>query len=400
MAGPMDGVQVVEIGVWVAAPSAAAILSDWGAHVVKIEPPTGDPFRGMGAGFGWEGLPPQFEVDNRGKRSVAIDLSSDEGHAVALALIERADVFVSNVRYGGLQRLGLDYDRLREVNPTLVYAHLSAYGMGHEESDRAAFDVGAYWARGGLAHMVRSPDGPLALQRGGMGDHFTGANAAGAISAALFHRERIGEGQLVTTSLTRTAAYQLAWDLNQALRRPDMIPEPLDRRASPNPLINCYQVRGGRWIWLLMLEGDRHWPDFCRAVDREEWIEDARFRTLMDRAVNAQVLVSLIDERLAERSFEDWGERFDAHDVWWAPVQNLAEVLEDPVIERSGAWTDVPMPDGSSVRMVATPVDFHGTPWSVRGAPPELGQDTELVLMELGYDWDRIAALKETGVIP
>lgn len=399
MGGPLEGIRVVEIGVWVAGPSAAGILCDWGAEVVKIEPLTGDPFRGIGALLAAGDLPPQFELDNRGKKSVALDLTQDDGRAAALALIERADVFVSNVRYGGLQRLGLDFEALSAVNPRLVYAHLSAYGSGHEESDRAAFDVGAYWARGGVAWMLQGADGGLPVQRGGMGDHFTGSNAAGAICAALLHREKSGRGQLVTTSLTRTAAYQIGWDLNQALKG-QIMPSPTPRTHSPNPLINCYRVKGGRWIWLLMLQGDRHWPDFLRAVRREEWADDPRFATLIERFQNAPALVSLIDERLADHTQEEWAEIFERHDIWWAPVHTIDEVIADPVMEKAGAWVDVPMSDGSVRRMVSTPADFHGTPWAPQGPPPQLGQDTELVLRDLGYEWERIEALKAAGVIP
>ncbi len=400
MSGPLAGVQVVELGVWVAGPSAAGILADWGADVVKVEPLTGDPFRGLGAMFGVGAMPPPFELDNRGKRSLAVDLASDAGREIAHALVARADVFVTNTRPGGVQRLGLDYDSLRAANPRLVYAHVSAYGLGHEDANRAAFDVGAYWARGGVASILRSSTDELPMQRGGMGDHLTGANAAGAICAALYARERTGEGQFVTTSLIRSAVYQLGWDLNTALRT-GVAPQPQQRGNFINPLINCYRVKGGRWIWLLMLEGDRHWPDFCRAIDHEEWMQDPRFVSLMLRAVNAADLVALIDEVLGARSLGEWGPVFDAHNVWWAPVQTLEELTADPIAARAGAWVDVPGAEGEPpAKMVATPSDFQGTPWSVRSGAPELGQHTEEVLLDLGYDWDRIIALKDGGVIP
>jgi crotonobetainyl-CoA:carnitine CoA-transferase CaiB-like acyl-CoA transferase len=399
MGGPLEGIRVVELGVWVAGPSATGIMCDWGAEVVKVEPLTGDPLRGIGLMLAPGDLPPQFELDNRGKKSVALDLATPEGHEAMLVLVRRADVFVSNVRYGGLERLGLGYEALRAENPRLVYAHVSAYGPGHEDSDRAAFDVGAYWARGGVAWMLQGPGGELPVQRGGMGDHFTGSNAAGAICAALFHRERTGEGQLITTSLARTAAYQLGWDLNQALKG-QIMPAPVPRERSPNPLIAPYPVKGGRWIWLLMLQGDRHWPDFLRAIDREEWAADPRFETLLKRFENGPALVAAIDEVMAQRTQEEWAPILDAHDIWWAPVHTIEEVTADPLMAKAGAWVDVPTADGGTRRMVATPADFHGTPWAPAGPVPQLGQDTEIVLMDLGYEWEQIEALKAKGVIP
>jgi len=176
-------------------------------------------------------------------------------------------------------------------------------------------------------------------------------------------------------------------------------PAPYERLNFPNPLILNYPVKGGKWIWLLMLQGDRHWPDFCQAVGHEEWLTDPRFATLAARAQNAAALVRAIEAVLAERTLEEWGAIFDRHNVWWAPVQSLDEVVRDPVMAAAGAWVEVPTPDGM-VTMVASPVDFHGTPWRPRAGAPEVGQHTEAVLLELGYDWDGIVALKEQGVIP
>ena len=398
MPGPMEGIRVVEIGVWVAGPSASGVLCDWGAEVIKIEPHEGDPFRGLAALLGGPSMPPPFEIDNRGKRSITLDLRTDEGIEIAKRLIDEADVFVTNMRPGGIARMGLDYDSVRERNPRLIYAHITGYGLDSPDEDRASFDVGAYWARSGIAAALTSPGADLPLQRGGMGDHTTGSQAAGAVAAALYARERSGEGQLVTASLVRTGVYTLAWDLNTALRTGEA-PQPMERDSFPNPLILSYELKGGKWIWLLMLQGDRHWPDFCRAIEHEEWMQDDRFGSLMDRAVNAAALIHEIEQVLAERTVDEWAEIFDREDIWWAPVQTLAEVVADPVIERSGAWVDVPLPDGP-VKMVASPVDFHGTPWAPTAGAPELEQHTEEVLLELGYDWDGIGKLREAGVLP
>ena len=397
MPGPMDGIKVVELGVWVAGPSAAGMLCDWGAEVVKIEPPEGDPFRALLALLGTS-TPAPFELDNRGKRSIALNLRADGGAEIARRLIDEADVFVCNMRPGGVGRAGLDYETLRARNPRLIYAQITGYGMDNPDADRASYDVGAFWARAGIASLLTPEGQPLPLQRGGMGDHNAGAQAAGAVAAALYHRERSGHGQLVTVSLLRTGAYTLGWDLNQAVRT-GVAPAAYTREAFPNPLILCYATKDERWVWLLMLQGDRHWPDFCRAVGHEQWMEDERFATLMDRAVNAADLVGEIEAVLAEKTLDEWAPIFDREDVWWAPVQTIEEVVADPVMEAAGAWVDVPTPEGP-VRMVASPVDFHGTPWEVRAGVPELGQHTEEVLLELRYDWERIAALKEQAVIP
>ncbi len=219
MAGPMEGVRVVELGAWVAGPSAAAILGDWGANVIKIEPPDGDPFRFLIAGLGGGDAPsPPFELDNRNKRSICIDLSSAEGKAVAQRLVDDADVFVTNIRPVALERAGLSYEEASARNPRLVYASITGYGLDGDDRDRAAYDVGAFWSRAGVAAALCCEGSDLPYQRGGMGDHMAGMAAAGGVAAALHARSTTGVGQLVSTSLFRIGMYMLGWDMNMALR--------------------------------------------------------------------------------------------------------------------------------------------------------------------------------------
>jgi crotonobetainyl-CoA:carnitine CoA-transferase CaiB-like acyl-CoA transferase len=396
----MEGIRVVEVGMWVAGPSAAAVLGDWGADVVKIEPPNGDPFRGLLSAFGGDGANPPFELDNRNKRSVGLDLSHEEGRRIATELVDRADVFVTNARPAALERAGLDYATVSGRNPRLVYASVSGYGVEGDERDRAAYDVGAFWSRAGIAAALAPEGTDLPYQRGGMGDHMAGMAAAGAVAAALLARERTGEGQLVSTSLLRIGMYMMGWDISMALRLG--IPViPMTVKAPPNPLINAYTAGDGRRFWMLGLQADRHWPDVLRALDRNEWADDPRFNSIEARWQHSAELVEELSALFATKSLVEWAEIFDREDVWWAPVQFAHETVDDPQATAAGGFTDVPAADGGEpVRMVATPVDFAGTPWSPRSMPPEFAQHTEEVLLELGYDWDRIIELKDAGAIP
>lgn len=400
MTGPLEGIRVVEMGFWVAAPSTALILCDWGADVIKIEPPNGDPLRGWVASMtGWT-IPSNspFELDNRGKRSIALNLQTEEARTIARALIDKADVFVTNVRPKALERSGLTYERLRETNRGLVYCQMTGYGPDGPNRDRAAYDIGAFWAHGGVAAGLTPKGAELPQQRGGMGDHVAGCSAAGAICAALLARSRTGEGQRVSVSLLRTGVYMMGWDISIALRVKLPV-EAYDRYHAVNPLINCYQAGDGRWFWLLLLQGDRHWPDLCRAIERENLLRDPCFVDISRRLQNAPRLVEELDRVFATKSLDEWGQAFDRENVWWAPVNSINEVVNDPVAQEAGAFVDVPGPEGP-IRGVATPADFYGTPWQPRGYVPELGQHTEEILLELGYDWDRIVAIKEGGVIP
>jgi crotonobetainyl-CoA:carnitine CoA-transferase CaiB-like acyl-CoA transferase len=396
--GPLDGVRVVELGVWVAGPAAGGVLADWGADVVKIEPPAGDPARGFAKMIGGD-LPfnPPFEMDNRSKRSIVVDLGRDGGIDLAHELLGGADAFVTNIRLDALERLTLDPETVRTRNPRLVYGIITGFGMAGQDRDRAAYDIGAFWARSGIAGLLTAPGGQPPFQRGGMGDHGAGMTLAAGISAALLARERTGEGQLVHTSLLRHGMYTISFDLNTALR----FGVPLavaKREGMTNPAINCYRDSEGRWFWLIGLEGERHWPDLCRAVDHPEWIEDARFATADARRDHIAELIGLLDEAFATRTRDEWGVALDREDMWWAPVQTTEEVLGDAQAWAGGGFVDVP-DAGGSVTMVNTPVDYGGTPAAPRAVPPELGQHTDEILAELGRDAAAIADLRARGAV-
>lgn len=400
MSGPMQGIKVVEMGVWVAGPAAGGILADWGADVVKIEPPgVGDPGRTFARMLGGD-LPfnPPFEMDNRGKRSVIFDLGQSQGRELALELIDGADVFISNMRQTALTRLGLDPVTLLKRNPRLVYGAISGYGFDGADADKAAYDIAAYWARGGVAGALTPPGEAPPFQRGGMGDHAAGLSLAGGISAALFARERNGRGQLVSTSLLRQGIYTLAFDLSIVLRFGVNLGA-ADRTKMPNPSVNSYCDKEGRWFWIVGLDGDRHWPPLTRAVGHPEWMGDPRFATAADRAANASELIACLDEIFATRTRDQWGEIFDAEeDLWWAPVQTPDEVVADPQAQACGGLVEVP--DGeSTTTLPATPVDFEGTPWAPRSMAPEHGQHGDEILRELGRSDAEIEALRKSGAL-
>jgi crotonobetainyl-CoA:carnitine CoA-transferase CaiB-like acyl-CoA transferase len=397
MAGPLEGIKVVEMGVWVAGPSCGAVLADWGAEVLKIEPPEGDPCRGLMASLGVP-VNPVFEQDNRGKRSMALDLGNSEGAAIAQQLVNEADVFVTNMRPRALEKHGLGYDACAERNRRLVYCQVGGYGPDTSEANRASYDVGAFWSRAGVALSLVPPGNDPPQQRGGMGDHMTGANAAGAISAALFARERTGKGQRVAVSLLRVGAYMMSWDLNARLRL-GLASEPYDRHHAVNPIINTFKAGDGKWFMLLLLQADRHWPDLIRAVEAPHLAADPRFVDIPSRYAHAPALVAELDRIFEQKSYAEWAGIFDREDVWHAPMQTIDEVARDPLAEEAGVFVELQSPDGP-LRQVATPADFRGTPLAPERWAPELGQHTEEVLLEMGYDWEEIAGLKEAGAIP
>jgi crotonobetainyl-CoA:carnitine CoA-transferase CaiB-like acyl-CoA transferase len=396
----MSGVRVVELGVWIAGPAAAGVLADWGADVVKIEPFSGDPARTFQHMLGGD-MPsnPVFELDNRGKRSAVIDLATDEGRAIGRQLIDRADVFVTNIRADALQRMGFDDETLLARNPRLIYAHISGYGREGPDGNRAGYDIAAFWARSGIAEFLRVPGGELPFQRGGMGDHSVGVQMAGAISAALFARERSGQGQLVSSSLLRQGVYTIGFDLNLVLGW-GMAPAIGQRQTMANPCINNYTAGDGRKFWVVGLEGDRHWPPLARAVGHPEWIDDDRFRTRRDRATNAEELIALLDAEFATRSLDAWAAIFETEpEMFWTPVSEPGEIVNDPQLRAAGGLVEVPDEQGTTT-MIATPADFQGTPWAPRWIAPALGEHTVEVLRdELGLTNEQIDELVARRVV-
>ena len=389
---PLAGYRVVELANWVAGPGAGGVMADWGADVVKVEPPTGDPMRQLFKVIGGHLQPqsPPFDLDNRGKRSVVLDLRSDEGIAVFRALLGTADVLLTNLRADALGRLGLDPGTLLADHERLVYASVTGYGLDGPDMHRPGYDLGAFSARSGVAHLHGVPYGEPMTLRSGVGDHFTAMTTVGGIVAALLQRERTGKGQLVSTSLLRTGIYSLGWDLSIQLRFGKLAGvEP--RTRNNNPLVNSYRAADGRWFWLLGLESDRHWPPLVKALDRPELASDERFADARGRRKNAEACIAELDAEFAKRTADEWYARFDDAGVWWAPVQTLEDVLTDPQAEAAGAFVDVPDGEGAPAhRAVASPISFSAADAGPSGPVPGLGQHTNEVIGEL----------RELGLLP
>ena len=383
----MQGIKVVELGIWVAGPAAGSILADWGADVIKIEAPGGDPLRAASAAVLSPDVRtnPHFNADNRGKRSLVLDLRTEEGRSHLRTLLDSADVFISNVRAAGLARLGLDPESVLARNPRLVYAAITGYGLTGPKADVAGFDLGVFWAFGAIADLLTAPDSAPPIQRSGMGDHHTGLAAAAAVSGALLHRERTGEGQLVSTSLLRTAAYQIAGDLNAKLMI-DEDPVRYDRRTAWNPLWNNYETADGRRIWLINPASDAAWPLFAALAGRDDWLADPRYATQPGRTEHCTELVAQFDEVFASRTFQEWTALLASEPgVLWAPVNTMDDLLADPQTTAAGAIVEVEEIAGTT-RQVANPVEFHGSRCAAPRRSPELGEHTELILAELAAD--------------
>jgi crotonobetainyl-CoA:carnitine CoA-transferase CaiB-like acyl-CoA transferase len=396
-----DGVRVGEVAQWVFVPVAGALLADWGAEVVHIEPIEGDPYRGLatqGIGAESNGINLSLALANRGKRSLALDIRHEQGIEVLHKLLESADVFLTNMRPGALERARLDADELTKRYPGLIYARGHGYGARGPDADQAGYDATAFWARGGMAHILTPPEREYPIgQRGALGDRNGALALAFGVAAALLKRTRTGAGSIVDVSLLATAMWTLSSDLLAALGG-DEPKASSGRGPLVNPLVGVYRTKDNRHIQLVFLQPDRYWEDFCRVIDRADLAEDPRFADIVTRRENGEACVAELDQEFAKRTYEEWKTVLARLDAPWAPVQSVSELLEDPQVEANGYVGEVTIEGGPSYRLPAVPVQFDGAPPALRRAP-EHGEDTEALLLELGYGWEDINELKGAGVV-
>ncbi len=402
VAGALDDVTVIEVDSFMAAPSGAAILADMGARVVKVEPVSGDPMRGLSRPLkvesAFQGYDFQYDVDNRGKLSIAVDLTQAEGVTVVQKLVEGAGVFLCNLLPERQQRFGLDPATLLELRPGLVHATLTGYGTTGPDAWRPGYDVTAFFGRSGLYDATREgEDGVVPMARPAQGDHTTGLALTTAILGALRLAERTGDGQVVETSLYETAVWTQASDF--CVTAVDKAP--VRRRARKQqltPMTNRYPCKDGQWIVLNMLDAGA-WPRLCRALGRQEWLQDERYSTPKRRYNRMPELVEAIDRLLATRTRDEWGRTFDEHRVIWGPVLGLHEVPDDPHARAIGLFPIMEHPEFGPYATVRAPIRSPTSEIRPRGPSPDPGQHTRELLVELGYPQQEISRLLDANIV-
>lgn len=393
----LKGLKVVDFSAYIAGPGACGILADWGASVIKVERPGGDTMRHAFADLANDlGANPTFDLDNRGKRGVVLDIAKSAGRDALKKLAAEADVFLTNVRPVSLKKHGLDDVTLRQLNPRLVYAVITGYGLEGPEAHLPGFDVTAFWARAGVGYMTAPKGAEPFLRTTGVGDHATSLATVSAILAALYERNSTGEGRLVQTSLLGSGVYLTSSDLAVQLKFGRVAS--VRQRANPmNALSNYFQSSEGRWFVHNPRGSGGGWEKFCEAAGRPELITDERFATGKARRQNAAALSAELDAGFAALTFEEIARRLDAADLVWAPMQTPAQVAADPQVAAAGAFVEIEDGQGGTYRSPAAPARFPGADLDRRPPAPKLGEHTREVLAELGYDAMQIDAMFAEG---
>jgi crotonobetainyl-CoA:carnitine CoA-transferase CaiB-like acyl-CoA transferase len=404
----LDGVKVIEVSAWAFVPSAGAVLADWGAEVVKVEPPDGDPMRGLitggiAGGASFPSFP--WEIWNRGKRSIGLDLRNEQGRELLLRLVEQADVFLTSYLPSTRQKLGIDIDDVQARNPRIVYACGSGHGPLGDEADRGGYDAITFWARGGVAAGATAPDAPRPANQpaGAFGDSLSGMALAGGVAAALLRREKTGEGGIVDVSLLGTAMWSMQMSIVGASMLMAMAAQGGDAMSSSpalqsNPLVNNYKTSDDRWLSLCMLQRDVYWDGLCDAIGRSDLRTDPRFADPAALTEHTQDAIAELEKTFASRPLAEWREALSTQPGQWDVVTNVLELAGDPQALANKYVQPVEYESGLSLPFVSAPAQVDRTPPPLAQAPA-FNDDADDILAAVGMSPEEIIEAKIAGAL-
>jgi crotonobetainyl-CoA:carnitine CoA-transferase CaiB-like acyl-CoA transferase len=394
-----EGLKVLDCASFIAAPAAATMLSDFGATVIKIEPPgVGDPFRRIPE---LPGNPKSthnyaWMLEARNKRSLALDLTTAEGQAVLRHLLVQTDVFITNFPPAVRQRLRITYEDLGPLNGRLIYASFTGYGETGAEANKPGFDSNAWWARSGLMDVVRpEAEATPARSVAGMGDHPSAVSLYAAIVTALYRREHTGKGGQVTTSLMANGVWSNGYFVQAKLCGASIEPRP-PREHAFNALTNHYRCSDGRWLILSLLNEDRQWPVLVGCLGRPDLLDDPLFATRPARHANARALIAFLDEVFATRDLTQWRSILDAAGLIFGVVATLDDIAADEQMHVNDVLVQF---EDDAMLTINSPLWVEGADKVQPRRPPALGEHSDEILRAAGYDDAAIQKLRMVGVV-
>ena len=393
-----SGLKVVDLASFIAGPAAAVILSDFGADVIKVEPPNGDTWR-----IGYR-VPPQpasednypWHLDNRNKRGIAVDLKTPEARQIIERLARWADVMIVNTPHPARERLGLGYDDVARFNPRLIYADVTGFGDAGPDAQLPGFDLTAYWARSGLLAMTHDAGTPPTMPISGSGDHATAVGVFSAIVTALYRRERTGKGSYVTTSLLAQGVWATGVMVQGALAKARFFP-PHDRANPPNPLANLYRTADN--VWFVLLVTPANWPSLTKAVGRGDLLADPPFADAAKVAENAGAVTAILDAAFGAQPMSYWAQALDAAHITYGPVRAPSDVIADPQLRANKIVVPVDVGGGQLRETVSSPITVHDVDKVAAQRAPDLGEHNDEVLTELGFTPGEIDGFAVRGIV-
>jgi crotonobetainyl-CoA:carnitine CoA-transferase CaiB-like acyl-CoA transferase len=400
MVAPLDGIRVLEIANWLAAPAATALMADLGAEVIKVEPPGGDIYRGfvlrsLGYDYDFE-TNYAFQLDNRGKKSITVALDLPGGPELVQRLAKEVDIVITNLIQERRVKYRLTYDDIRAANPGVIFVSFSGYGTEGPDANRTGFDFAAFWAASGIMGLMAEPDAPPPLCRGGQGDHTTALNILAATLAALRLRDKTGQGQHVETTLQASGMWTISGDIQAGLVSKKDAPR-TSRKAPTNPIWNSYCCSDGGWLLLVMpVPFPHYWPRVCKMVGRPEWA--AQYTDLASLRAKTAELTAELEPIFAQHDRAYWSARLDEQGLIWAPVAMVSEVINSPQVQHMGWFKEIEHPEFGRFQTVDTPFKIYGSDTGARGPAPTPGQHTFDILAEFGIEGDEVTDLATAGV--
>jgi formyl-CoA transferase len=387
--------KVIDAASFLAGPGAGTVMGDYGADVIKIEPLRGDGYRTLKGSYP---VDYNWQLTSRNKRSLALNLDSEDGRGILQQLVQTADVLLVNYVGAQLTRFGLEYEPLRASNPRLIYAHLTGYGTQGPDASKRGFDSTAWWARSGMMEMVREPGQQPIMGIPGFGDHSSAMALFGGIMMALYRRERSGEGSYVTTSLAANGVWANGMGLQGVIAGFDLA-EKRQQKGWLNPFSSVYPTADDRHVLLTIINPDREWPQLCRAVGREDWLEDPRFASMRSLFSNRETLIDMVRDITATLDLTELCARLDAYEITYGIIKKMSEVIEDEQLFANDILVETGSDDPSYPLTIANPLQLADVPKRSSGPAPAIGQHSREILAELGLSDARVAELIDGGVV-
>jgi formyl-CoA transferase len=391
----LAGLKVIDAASYVAGPAATTVMADFGADVIKVEPPAGDGYRSLAARYRTDY---NWQLTSRHKRALGLDLKSTEGQAVLLALVEQADVLVVNFNVKQLAEYQLDYAALKQRNPRLIFAQITGYGTRGPDRSKRAFDLSAWWARSGIMDMMKPLGGAPVNGVGGVGDHASAMSLFGVVMLALYDRERTGEGASVSTSLVANGAWSNGMHLQGMIAGYDLAAV-LDKHGYRSPFVMSYQTRDQRYVVLVGPNPQREWPRLCRAMGHSEWLQDARFADMAGVMALRDEVRELFARALGRYKLDEVVRRLEAEDVTFSVLEKNSDVIRDAHLIENEVIIKTASDHPDYQWTVASPINVVGQVKKVPTDAPAIGAHSRVILTELGYTATQIDELIAHSIV-